>query len=259
MNVSTRGNRFRGPAAALSAVVLLAACGTGSASPSASGATGPIGVSLITKTSTNPFFIAMANGAKESADKLGMTLTTAAGTALVFVDRPPNHLDADAVVAANRSGAAEGVRHLMSVGHRRICFLGDLVTIPLAGFIFASQPVLVGDTPQTASDEAIEITRDLVKDSGDLFALRVKGDSMIDAMVNDGDIVVMKKVDRARNGEMVAVWLNDRSETTLKHFYLENGRVRLQPANPTMQPIMIDDPSTVQVQGKVVLVVRQLN
>ena len=153
---------------------------------------------------------------------------------------------------------SRGVRLVEAPGSKP-ARLGDLVTIPLAGFIFASQPVLVGDTPQTASDEAIEITRDLVKDSGDLFALRVKGDSMIDAMVNDGDIVVMKKVDRARNGEMVAVWLNDRNETTLKHFYLENGRVRLQPANPTMQPIMIDDPSTVQVQGKVVLVVRQLN
>jgi repressor LexA len=153
---------------------------------------------------------------------------------------------------------SRGVRLVEAPGSKP-ARLGDLVTIPLAGFIFASQPVLVGDTPQTASDEAIEITRDLVKDSGDLFALRVKGDSMIDAMVNDGDIVVMKKVDRARNGEMVAVWLNDRNETTLKHFYLENGRVRLQPANPTMQPIMIDDPSTVQVQGKVVLVLRQLN
>ena len=153
---------------------------------------------------------------------------------------------------------SRGVRLVEAPGSKP-ARLGDLVTVPLAGFIFASQPVLVGDTPQTASDEAIEITRDLVKDSGDLFALRVKGDSMIDAMVNDGDIVVMKKVDRARNGEMVAVWLNDRSETTLKHFYLENGRVRLQPANPTMQPIMIDDPSTVQVQGKVVLVLRQLN
>ena len=153
---------------------------------------------------------------------------------------------------------SRGVRLVEAPGSKP-ARLGDLVTVPLAGFIFASQPVLVGDTPQTASDEAIEITRDLVKDSGDLFALRVKGDSMIDAMVNDGDIVVMKKVDRARNGEMVAVWLNDRNETTLKHFYLENGRVRLQPANPTMQPIMIDDPSTVQVQGKVVLVVRQLN
>jgi len=153
---------------------------------------------------------------------------------------------------------SRGVRLVEAPGSKP-ARLGDLVTVPLAGFIFASQPVLVGDTPQTASDEAIEITRDLVKDSGDLFALRVKGDSMIDAMVNDGDIVVMKKVDRARNGEMVAVWLNDRNETTLKHFYLENGRVRLQTANPTMQPIMIDDPSTVQVQGKVVLVLRQLN
>ena len=153
---------------------------------------------------------------------------------------------------------SRGVRLVEAPGSRS-SRAGDLVSIPLAGYIFASAPVLVGDTPQTAADEALELTRDLVKDTGDLYALRVKGDSMIDAMVNDGDIVVMKKVDRARNGEMVAVWLNDRSETTLKHFYLENGRVRLQPANPTMQPILIDDPSTVQVQGKVVLVLRQMN
>ena len=135
----------------------------------------------------------------------------------------------------------------------------DRISIPLAGVIFASEPVMVGDTPQTATDEVIELTRDLIRDEGDLFALRVKGNSMIDAMVSDGDIVIMKKVDRARNGEMVAVWLTDRNETTLKHFYLENGRVRLQPANPEMKPIMIDDPSVVQVQGRVMLVVRQLN
>ncbi len=134
---------------------------------------------------------------------------------------------------------------------------GDLVSIPVAGFIFASAPVMIGNTPQTAADEVIELTRDIIRDSGDLFALRVKGDSMIDAMVNDGDIVVMKKADRARNGEMVAVWLNDREETTLKHFYLEGNRVRLQPANPTMQPIMVD-PAKVEIQGKVVLVLRQM-
>jgi repressor LexA len=134
---------------------------------------------------------------------------------------------------------------------------GDVVHIPLAGFIFASNPVMVGDTPQTAADEVIALTRDIVRDTGDLFALRVKGDSMIDAMVNDGDIVVMKKADRARNGEMVAVWLSDRNETTLKHFYLEGSKVRLQPANPTMQPIMVDS-AKVQIQGKVVLVVRQM-
>ncbi len=133
------------------------------------------------------------------------------------------------------------------------------IRIPLAGYIFASSPVLVGDAPQTAADEYIELTREMVKDSGDdLFALRVKGDSMIDAMVSDGDVVVMKKADRARNGEMVAVWLTDRNETTLKYFYQENGRVRLQPANPTMQPILIDNPAHVQVQGKVMLVMRQL-
>jgi repressor LexA len=136
--------------------------------------------------------------------------------------------------------------------------VSELVSVPLAGFIFASQPVMVGDTAQTGADEYLELTRGLVHDTGELYALRVKGDSMIDAMVSDGDIVVMKKTDRARNGEMVAVWLTDRNETTLKYFYQENGRIRLQPANPTMQPIILDSPSQVQVQGKVVLVMRQL-
>jgi repressor LexA len=152
---------------------------------------------------------------------------------------------------------SRGVR-LAESAARRASREADRITIPLAGVIFASEPVMVGDTAQTAGDEVIELTRDLISDEPDLFALRVKGDSMIDAMVSDGDIVVMKKADRARNGDMVAVWLNDRNETTLKRFYLENGRVRLQPANPTMQPIYVS-PDNVSVQGKVMLVVRQLN
>jgi repressor LexA len=81
---------------------------------------------------------------------------------------------------------------------------------------------------------------------------------MIDALVNDGDIVVMKRQQQARNGEMVAVRLLDRDETTLKHFFRENGHVRLQPANPTMEPIYMH-PSQVEVQGRVVAVVRQLD
>ena len=93
----------------------------------------------------------------------------------------------------------------------------------------------------------------------DLFALEVQGDSMIDAMINDGDIVIMKPAMEARNGEMVAVWLDDRDETTLKYFYLENGRVRLQPANPTMKPIYIDNPARVRIQGKVVMVIRKVS
>ncbi len=138
--------------------------------------------------------------------------------------------------------------------------LSDTIRIPLVGRIFASEPVpLPGtDSPLFGADEAIEITRDLLSATEDLFALEVKGDSMIDAMVNDGDIVVMQRRPDWRNGEMVAVWLKDREETTLKHIYREGNRVRLQPANPLMEPIWVDNPDALEVQGKVMLVVRQL-
>ncbi|MFZ3071215.1 MAG: transcriptional repressor LexA [Anaerolineaceae bacterium] len=139
----------------------------------------------------------------------------------------------------------------------------QLITIPLVGNIVAGEPMPVppSDFSYYDPESGIDIARSLLpaSDSPDqLYALRVHGDSMIDAMVNDGDIVVMKKVDQARNGEMVAIWLADRDETTLKYFFLESGRVRLQPANPSMKPIIIEDPSVVEIQGKVVLVIRQL-
>jgi repressor LexA len=139
--------------------------------------------------------------------------------------------------------------------------LSNIVRVPLVGRIFASEPVLLPgtDSPVFGADEAIEITRGLLPSDNGLFALQVKGDSMIDAMVSDGDIVVMTKADEWRNGDMVAVWLRDREETTLKHIYREGPRVRLQPANPTMQPIYVDNPDTLEVQGKVMLVVRRLN
>ena len=83
---------------------------------------------------------------------------------------------------------------------------------------------------------------------------------MIDAMVYEGDIVILKPAQKANNGDMVAVWLTDRDETTLKYFYQdpEKNQIRLQPANPTMKPIIIDDPSIVQIQGKVVMVIRKV-
>jgi repressor LexA len=79
---------------------------------------------------------------------------------------------------------------------------------------------------------------------------------MIDAMVNDGDIVIMRQQEVAQNGDMVAVWLHSTGTTTLKHFFQEGKQIRLQPANPTMQPIIVpaDD---VRVQGKVMMVLRQ--
>jgi repressor LexA len=93
----------------------------------------------------------------------------------------------------------------------------------------------------------------------DLYAIKIQGDSMIDAMINDGDTVIMKPAHEARNGEMVAVWRTDKNETTLKRFYKEKDRVRLQPENPAMKAIYVDDPSTLQVHGKVVMVIKDLS
>ncbi len=139
----------------------------------------------------------------------------------------------------------------------------ELLRIPVVGRIFASLPVPVppSDFSYYDAESMVDIARSLLparEKGNDLFALEVQGDSMIDAMVNEGDIVIMKPAHEARNGELVAIWLRDRDETTLKYFYLENGRVRLQPANPTMGPIFIDDPNTVEIQGKVVMVIRQV-
>jgi len=128
-----------------------------------------------------------------------------------------------------------------------------IIKVPFVGQIAAGEPISFSDT----GHETIELTQDIVKDGEGLYALRVKGDSMIDALVHDGDIVVMQHQQEADNGEMVAVRLKDRDETTLKRFYQEQGRVRLQPANPTMRPLYVH-PANIEIQGKVVAVVRQM-
>ena len=138
--------------------------------------------------------------------------------------------------------------------------LVETVRIPVLGRIAAGEPMPVpGSDFALLGDEVIELTRELLPaDDKNVFALQVRGNSMVDAMIGDGDIVVMQQRQKADNGELVAVWLKDREETTLKRFVLEKGKVRLQPANPTMQPIFAD-PKNVEVQGKVVLVIRRPN
>jgi repressor LexA len=139
----------------------------------------------------------------------------------------------------------------------------DVMRIPIVGRIYASAPVPVpsSDFPYFDEEHMVEVARNMIpqRDKEDLFALEVQGNSMIDAMVNDGDIVIMKRAVDAQNGEMVAVWLDDKDETTLKYFYKEKGRVRLQPANPTMEPIYINNPRSLRIQGKVVMVIRQVD
>jgi len=137
----------------------------------------------------------------------------------------------------------------------------QVLRIPIVGRIFASEPVPVpsSDFAYLDAETVVNVARSMLparEKVEDLFALEVNGDSMIDAMVNDGDIIIMKPAKEVRNGDLVAIWLRDKDETTLKYFYLENGKVRLQPANPTMKPIYIDDPATVDIQGKIVMIIR---
>ncbi len=139
--------------------------------------------------------------------------------------------------------------------------LAEVIKVPLMGRIAAGTPIPVPDSDFPLFDDeydSVELTRDIVKDPRGIFALEVQGDSMIDALIHDGDIVVMKSQERVENGELAAVWLRDEEETTLKRFYLEGRQVRLQPANPTMQP-MFFPAEKVEVKGKVVCVIRQLN
>ncbi len=141
--------------------------------------------------------------------------------------------------------------------------LSDILRIPVFGRIVASAPLPMppSDMAYFDSESSVEIARSLLPPKekiSELFALEVDGDSMIDAMVNDGDIVVMKQAQDAVNGDMVAVWLDDENSTTLKYFYKENNRVRLQPANPSMKPILVDNPSALRIMGKVVMVIRQV-
>jgi repressor LexA len=155
----------------------------------------------------------------------------------------------------------EKSRGLKLVGEAAVdLFDSPTLKVQLLGRIAAGVPIPVPDTNfKILGEETVEITRDLLPaDTRNVYALQVRGNSMVDAMIGDGDIVVMQHQQEAVNGEMVAVWLKDREETTLKYFFLEKGQVRLQPANPTMGPIFAD-PKNVEVQGKVVLVIRKPN
>jgi repressor LexA len=157
---------------------------------------------------------------------------------------------------------SRGLR-LTSKVNEVIQMVTDPLRIPILGPIAAGPLMLV---PEPGIDymndkeyNAVEIARSLLpnKEKGnDLYALEVKGDSMIDAMINDGDIVVMKPAQEARNGEMVAVRVND--EYTLKYFFKEKDRYRLQPANPTMKPIFLKKNDPLEINGKVVMVIRKM-
>jgi repressor LexA len=131
--------------------------------------------------------------------------------------------------------------------------------VPIVGSIAAGLPLPVFSTEDAAAVadlDTIEVSPDLARRYHKLFALSVKGTSMIDALIDDGDIVIVQPALEAENGEMVVAWLKDEEEATLKKFYREGDRVRLQPANTLMEPIYCSA-SDVEVRGKVVTVIRK--
>jgi repressor LexA len=142
----------------------------------------------------------------------------------------------------------------------------DILRVPIVGPIAAGLPLpdlqpgvnyIIGNEA-----DAVDIARSLLpsKEKGnDLYALEVKGNSMIDAMINDGDIVVMKPALEARNGEMVAIWFPDENSATLKYFFKEKDGFTLKPANPTMKSIHIPKNRPLEIKGKVVMVIRKMD
>ncbi len=142
----------------------------------------------------------------------------------------------------------------ISLTHRR----RTEAAVPLLGTIAAGEPIPVPteDTWHTVALDMVDVPVKFLPPGAQAYALRVKGTSMIDALVDDGDIIVLEATNSADDGQMVAAWLTDRQEATLKRLYCESGRIRLQPANRNMAPIYVD-PDKVRVQGRVIAVLRK--
>jgi len=149
----------------------------------------------------------------------------------------------------------------MSSKKRVVRAASNLNKIPIVGQIAAGTPIAVPEdiAHNIDEDDIISVPNMLLNgyDEAEVFALTVKGDSMIDAMIQDGDIVILRVQSTANNGDMVAAWLPDDNETTLKHYYKEDDQIRLQPAHPTYDPIYVH-PSNCEIKGKVLSVIRSM-
>jgi repressor LexA len=131
--------------------------------------------------------------------------------------------------------------------------------VPLLGTIAAGKPIPVPapDTWTNIPEETLQLTEEVTRGNKDVYALRVKGTSLIDAFVDDGDVVLIQQTSTVEDGELAAVWLKNQQEVTLKRVYREAGRIRLQPANKEMEP-MYFKPEEVEIQGRVIGVLRKL-
>ena len=156
---------------------------------------------------------------------------------------------------SRRPDVARGIELLDEEGQP----VSNTPRVAIVGKIAAGLPIPVFSTEEMAASsdlDAIEISPELVRRYGKLYGLTVEGTSMIDALIDDGDVVIIQPTNASGNGDMVVAWLKDEEEATLKKFYLEGDKVRLQPANSQMDPIFCAA-SNVEVRGRVVSVIRK--
>lgn len=125
----------------------------------------------------------------------------------------------------------------------------EMVNVPVVGKVTAGQPILAVENVEDSFPLPLDFVR-----SDNVFILSVRGDSMIEAGILDGDYVLVRQQSTAKNGDIVVALLGD--EATVKTFYKENDHIRLQPENPTLQPILVKE---VSILGKVIGVFRRIH
>lgn len=199
---------------------------------------------------------------KSEVERVGLVRTASGNTSTSVIDYNLKALEEAGYIRRdrNKSRAIELVDSAGRSRNKQPSFLIPVAPTPIAAG--SPIPVLEDIRMGAATDDAVEVPGDMLgRHSAHidrLYALRVKGQSMIDALINDGDLVILEARETAENGQTVAAWLKAEQEATLKRFYLEEGRVRLQPANSTMQPIFTD-PENVEIKGRVIGVIRRLD
>ncbi len=190
---------------------------------------------------------------REIADAVGLASTSAVHHHLIalerdgLIERGGNHSRALRLI--NRPTPASRSAPANKITPFRMPVERETLALPVLGEIAAGQPIEAYDN----SAETLEVPASM-EARPDSYVLRVRGKSMIDALIDDGDFVIVQPQATARDGDIVVALLEDNG-VTLKRFFREKDRIRLQPANAEMEPIYATD---VQVQGKVVGVIRRL-
>ena len=182
---------------------------------------------------------------------------------------PPTYREiGDALGISSTNGVADHVKALVRKGYLRKAgggaargiqltekarpvVRGDTVSVPVIGTVAAGLPLLAEEN----YEKSLHLDASLLAGGDSVYALTVRGDSMIEEGILDGDLVIVKSQATARNGDIVVALVDD--EATVKFFFREGDRIRLQPAHPTMDPIYVDSRNHTAVQGIVVGVFRQ--